>query len=114
VNTLPRKIYVEFTSELSPGHTMNGTITRRSDTGVAAPSIPTGSESSESVIVITAMCLALMDQTLSPDAMALAMYSAQDMAEKNGVSPARYEAIINRIGQTWLSRRGRNPLSGMF
>jgi hypothetical protein len=46
--------------------------------------------------------------------MALAMMSAQDMAEKSGVAPAKAEAIINHIGRTWLSRRHRNPMSGMF
>lgn len=92
----------------------DGTCPQHLGRGVVPLSTPSVSVSSETVKVITAMCLALMDQTLSGDSMWLAMRSAEDMAIKAGVPQDVAEDIVRQVGQAWLARRHRNPLSGMF
>lgn len=92
----------------------DGTCLQRSEQAVALHSTPSVSVSSETVKVITAMCLALMDQTMSSDCMWMAMRSAEDMAIQAGVPKAVAEDIVRQVGQAWLARRSRNPLSGMF
>lgn len=92
----------------------DGTCLQRSEQAVAHPSTPTVSVSSETVKVITAMCLALMDNTLSSDSMWFAMRQAEDMSIQAGVPKEVAEDIVRQVGRAWLARRGRNPMSGMF
>lgn len=91
-----------------------GTSLQHSDRDVVLPSTPTVSVSSETVKVITAMCLALMDQTLNSDSMWMAMRSAEGMAIQAGVTKELAEDIVRQVGRAWLARRRHNPLSGMF
>jgi len=113
VNILHLTIVAESTTKSSPMET-TGTSLQPSGQDVALRLIPTVSVSSETVKVITAMCLALMDQTLSSDCMWMAMRSAEDMAIKAGVPKEQAEEIVRQVGRAWLARRHRNPLSSMF
>lgn len=113
VSTLRLITSVESTSASSLMG-IDGTCHPRSEQGVAPHSTPCVSASLETVKVITAMCLALMDQTMSPDCMWLALRNAEDMAVAAGVSQEKAEDIVRQIGLAWLSRRGRNPMSSLF
>ena len=115
MNILHLTIVAESTTTSLPIRTRpSGISPRPSERGVAHHSTPTVSVSSETVKVITAMCLALMDQTLSSDSMWFAMRQAEDMAVKAGVPQEQAEEIVKQVGRAWMSRRNRNPLSGMF
>lgn len=113
VSILRLTIVAESTTVSSQTGT-DGTCLQRSEQAVARPSTPTVSVSSETVKVITAMCLALMDQTLSSDSMWLAMRQAEDMAIQSGVPKEQAEEIVKQVGRAWLARRNLNPLSSMF
>lgn len=113
VNILHLTIVAESTTVSSRTAT-DGTCLQPSEQAVARPSTPCVSVSSETVKVITAMCLALMDQTLSSDSMWLALRQAEDMSIKAGVPKEQAEEIVRQVGRAWLARRRRNPLSGMF
>ena len=113
VNTLHLTIVAESTTVFSQTVT-DGTCLRPSEQAVAHPSTPTVSVSSETVKVITAMCLALMDQTLSSDSMWFALRQAEDMSVKAGVPQEQAKEIVKQVGRAWLARRNRNPLSGLF
>lgn len=113
VNTLHLTI-VAVSSTGSSLMATDGTCPQPSEQGVVPHSTPTVNVSSETVKVITAMCLALMDQTMSSDSMYLAMRSAEDMAVKAGVPEDVAEDVVRQVGKAWLSRRNRNPMASMF
>lgn len=60
------------------------------------------------------MCLSLMDQTLSPDSMWLAMNQAAAISKQVGVPDSVAKDIILKIGEAWKSRRSRHPLHELF
>lgn len=115
MSTLLQTTNAESTTESRPV-ARTGTSLQPLEQDVARHSTLIGSEYcvNDAVKVITAMCLALMDQTLSSDSMWFAARQAEDMAIKAGVPPVEAERIVKEVGQAWLARRRRNPLSGMF
>jgi hypothetical protein len=114
VNILHLEIVAPSTTESLPCRKSSGTSLQRSERVAVHQEMPCVSVSPETVKVITAMCLSLMDQTLSSDCMWMAMRSAEDMAIGAGVPQATAHEIVRQVGQAWLLRRSRNPLSGMF
>lgn len=70
--------------------------------------------SSETLISLSAICGGLLAETLSGDAMYLAMARAEDDAQKAGVALEEFERVRKIILRYWAVRRGQNPLSKLF
>jgi pantoate kinase len=115
VNTLLPITNAESSTRSLP-KTMDGNTLQPLEQAVARLSTLTDSVSCENanVKVMAAVCLSMMQQTLSPDSMWLAMRQAQRMAEEVGVSPAEAERVIQEITLVWELQRRRNPLSCLF
>lgn len=64
--------------------------------------------------MLTIILESLMDQTLNPDSLWLAMNSAQHKCQDAGLSSEEFNRIREIIVRRWAARRGMNPLSGMF
>lgn len=70
--------------------------------------------SSETLISLSAICGGLLAETLSGDAMYLALMRAQDDALAAGVDPEEYQRVQDVILKHWAAKRSRNPLSKMY
>lgn len=70
--------------------------------------------SNATLLSLSAICNGLMAETLSGDAMYLALARAEDDALKAGVDPVEYERVRDIIIKQWAAQRSRNPLSGLF
>lgn len=70
--------------------------------------------SPESVAALTCLLLALLGETLSGDAFALAVYRGEKMALDAGVSAEEWKRVGRIVMAHWLKERNKNPLSGMF
>lgn len=114
VNTLPTTAVVSTKKSLSDPRKTGGS-TQPLDRAVAALLTRTESESSRNVVkTIAAVCLGLMDQTMSGDCIYLALTNAHRMAVEAGVPSQEAEAIVKALSKVWQARRNRNPISGMF
>jgi hypothetical protein len=81
----------------------------------AARVIPNGLPVSDDCVkVLCSICLGMMSEMMSPDAMYLAMCRAEDMALAHGVTPENWARLRDLVVRTWERRRAQNPLSGMF
>lgn len=70
--------------------------------------------SAGTLISLSAICTGLLSETLSPDAMFLAMRRAATEAHNAGVDPNEFNRVCQIIERHWRHRRAQNPLSRMF
>lgn len=81
----------------------------------ALRSIPTELGCSpESVLVLTAILLGLLRNTLSSDTLFLALGRARQLAKEAGVSDAEWERVKGIVERAWKHESAKNPLKGMF
>jgi hypothetical protein len=115
VNTSTKKTAALSTTKSSAAPRKSGGSTQPLELVAARLEIQSDSESSlNAVKTIAAVCLGLMDQTMSGDCLYFALSSAHQMAVEAGVPPEEAERAIKAIGEAWKARRHRNPISGMF
>ena len=93
-----------------------GTLLQPSEQAVARLETPPDELSCDpnTVKALTAVVLGLMAETLSGDAIVLAMYRAEDTACKQGVSRQEWERVKQIVLSHWKRERSRNPLSALF
>jgi len=70
--------------------------------------------SPETTKALVAMLMGLLAHTHSGDVVALAMMSAEQMAEEAEVSPAEWQRVLKCVKAYWKLEMRRNPISGMF
>ena len=94
---------------------VTGTSLQPSAPGAVHPLTLGGQQCSNATLLsLSAICNGLTAETLSGDAMYLALARAEDDAMKAGVDPVEYERVRDIIIKQWAAQRSRNPLSGMF
>jgi hypothetical protein len=70
--------------------------------------------SSETLLSLTAICTGLLAETLSQDAMFLALMRAARESEKMGIRLTEFQRVQDIILRHWSTQRRQNPLSKMF
>lgn len=70
--------------------------------------------SSETLISLTAICTGLLAETLSSDALFLALMRASRDAAKAGVDLEEFNRVSTIILKHWEHQRSRNPMSRVF
>ena len=112
---------VELMNELSTVKTRHGKSLQHSEQAVAVLSTQIDKESSEglnatpeTVKALTAITMGLLKETLSGDAIYLAMGAAKKVALESGVSLDEFHRVESHILRFWARSKSRNPLAGMF
>lgn len=107
---------VESTETSLPALGHCGSSLQPSEPGaVCRCSIPTGFASSEeSVRALTALLCGLLRETLSGDAIYLAVIRAKALALENGVSEQEFNRVAEIVVIDWHTRRKENPMSCLF
>lgn len=81
----------------------------------APPSTPSGLKCSEETLhCLLAICLGMMGEMLSPDAMLLALMRAQRNARSAGVSDEEFTRVQEIVVRHWENQRRGNPLFKLF
>jgi hypothetical protein len=70
--------------------------------------------SNETLISLTAICTGLLAETLSSDAMFLALMRASRDAAKAGIDFEEFNRVVDITIKHWEHQRSRNPLSKLF
>lgn len=63
---------------------------------------------------LTALMVGLLRETLSADAIYLAVRRAQTLALENGVSEAEFRRVAEIVVIDWHIKRKENPMSCLF
>ena len=67
-----------------------------------------------SIEALLAVCVGLLSETMSSDAVYLAMARARKIAEMRGVPPQEFNRVLEMVMLEWKSQKSKNPLSSMF
>lgn len=107
---------VESTAKSSPGPSKSGAVLPPSERAVACrcSTVTECSSSDESARALTCLLLGLLRETLSADSIFLAIQRAAALAVENNVSPKEFQRVAEIVMRDWKSRRGNNPMSGLF
>jgi len=68
----------------------------------------------EQLATIMLFLEALIKETLSPDVLELAQYTARDRAAEMGIAYAESTDVISRLVAYAKCQQAQNPLSGLF
>jgi len=100
----------------SPALAICGNLLQPSAQVAVCPcAIPTGFASSEeSVRALTSLLLGLLRETLSGDALYLAIKRAESIAAENGVRPEEFQRMARVVVLNWHLKCRENPFSRMF
>ena len=94
---------------------VTGTSLQPSAPGAVHPLTLDGQPCSNATLIsLVAICSGLMAETLSEDAMFLALARAKREALTMGVDPADYQHVRELILKRWVAQRSRNPLNSLF
>jgi hypothetical protein len=66
------------------------------------------------VRALTCLLLGLLRETLSGDAIYLAVMRAETLASENGVSPEEFRRVAEIVVLDWHVKRKQNPMSCLF
>jgi len=100
--------------------TRAGKSPRRSARDAVLPLTRTGLQSCglevtiETVVALVAMLTGMLQNQLSSDAFALAMYSARNMAKQAGVKDEDFQRVMKVVTKKWVEIKKKNPLGSMF
>lgn len=72
------------------------------------------SETSETVVALTAIVAGLLEMTLSEDVIYLAMNIAKQRSLAAGVSEEEFTRVSEELKIHWVRKKSLNPLASMF
>ena len=98
----------------SVDHKQSGSTVQHSEQAVVPHSTQTEQPSLVREKILSAICLGLMSEMMSGDMMWLALHRAERTCLAQGISQDEFNSVHDVVVTTWLDRRKRNPMSGMF